>query len=45
MAKINFAKQYENLADYQLIMIADSAHFIMMDQPEWFMNQVNEFIK
>ncbi|WP_194851548.1 alpha/beta fold hydrolase [Nonlabens antarcticus] len=45
MAKANYTKQYQNLSDYNLVMNADSAHFIMMDQPKWFMEQLNLFLK
>lgn len=45
MAKANYSKQYENLANYELSINADSAHFIMMDQPLWFMNQLKTALK
>ena len=35
-----YAKQYEKLRDYQFIMVEDSAHFIMLDKPEWFIAQI-----
>ena len=44
-ARANYANQYKNLNEYNLIMNPDSAHFMMMDQPEWFMNQVLAFLK
>ncbi len=44
MARANFKKQYENLVDYQLFINPDSAHFIMMDQPIWFLEHINMFI-
>ena len=40
IAKATYNKQYENLVDYELYINADSAHFIMMDQPQWFLNQL-----
>jgi pimeloyl-ACP methyl ester carboxylesterase len=45
VVKANYEKQYENLKNYDFQMNADSAHFIMMDQPEWFMEQVQNFLK
>lgn len=44
MATQTYKKQYENLENYNLIMAADAAHFIMLDQPVWFMNQLNELL-
>ena len=32
--------QYANLPDYDLIVVENSAHFIMLDQPEWFNEQI-----
>jgi len=45
LARTNYANQYENLANYSLKMNPDSAHFIMMDQPEWFLDQLNQILK
>lgn len=38
--KVNFEKQYKNLKDYIIKYADDSAHFIMYDQPEWFLNTI-----
>lgn len=45
MARSNYANQYQNLAEYDLKMNPESAHFIMMDQPEWFIKQVENLLK
>ena len=45
MVRANLKNQYQNLADYHLFLNADSAHFIMMDQPEWFMEQLKTALK
>jgi len=36
-AEKNFLEQYKNLADYTLDFAKNSGHFIMFDQPEWFL--------
>lgn len=36
--------QYENLETYNLILAQDAAHFIMLDQPEWFMEQIKQLL-
>ncbi len=38
----NYESQYKNLPSYDIIYAEKSAHFIMYDQPEWFVNQVKE---
>lgn len=40
MAKQTYASQYANLKDYKLVMATESAHFIMLDEPVWFMEQL-----
>ncbi|NKI31163.1 alpha/beta fold hydrolase [Croceivirga thetidis] len=45
MAKQTYNTQYANLDTYDLRMAPDAAHFIMFDQPEWFMNQLLETLK
>jgi len=44
MATQTYKKQYENLENYNLIMATDAAHFIMLDQPEWFMDRLKEVL-
>lgn len=41
----NYEKQYANLKEKKIVMADNSKHFIMFDQPIWFYNQVNDFIK
>ena len=38
------AEQYKNLKNLTL-HIADSKHFIMYDQPTWFYNEIDQFLK
>lgn len=45
VVRANLKNQYQNLADYHLLLNLDSAHFIMMDQPEWFMEQLKTALK
>lgn len=40
MAKQTYQEQYKNLSNYDLKFAEGSAHFIMYDQPEWFLNQL-----
>ncbi|PRP67709.1 alpha/beta fold hydrolase [Nonlabens agnitus] len=44
-ARANYTNQYQNLQQYDLKMNEDSAHFIMMDQPEWFLEQIQIALK
>ncbi|AOW21046.1 alpha/beta fold hydrolase [Urechidicola croceus] len=44
-AQKNYEEQYKNLEFYNLIFAEDSAHFIMYDKPEWFLNQLKEELK
>ena len=44
MAKQTYEQQYKNLAEYQLHFAPDAAHFIMFDQPEWFLEQLHSNI-
>ncbi len=39
-AEATYKKQYEKLQDYSLKFAEGSAHFIMYDQPEWLMDQI-----
>lgn len=36
----NYQDQYANLKDYNFILAEDAAHFVMLDQPEWFLNTI-----
>uniref|UniRef100_UPI00404905A2 alpha/beta fold hydrolase n=1 Tax=Gelidibacter sp. TaxID=2018083 RepID=UPI00404905A2 len=40
MVKQTYKSQYANLKDYRFIIAEDSAHFIMLDQPDWFLEQI-----
>ncbi|NAS31571.1 alpha/beta fold hydrolase [Flavobacteriaceae bacterium R38] len=40
MIKSNYDKQYKYLQNLEVFYADNSAHFIMYDQPEWFINQV-----
>ncbi len=44
MARKTYEEQYKNLASYDLRIAENAAHFIMYDDPEWFMNQVMELL-
>lgn len=37
-------KQYEQLENKEFALAAGSKHYIMLDQPEWFMDQLNSFL-
>lgn len=43
-SKVVYGKQYELLKN-KTVVVADSKHFIMYDQPEWFYAQINAFLK
>lgn len=36
--------QYKNLPSVTILYAENSAHFVMFDQPEWFLKQVNQII-
>lgn len=42
MVKQTYEKQYSNLAKYDFVIAENAAHFIMFDQPEWFLEQVKK---
>ncbi|MEP0266865.1 alpha/beta hydrolase [Dokdonia sp.] len=41
MATQTYKSQYENLKNYDFIVAEDSAHFIMLDRPTWFLKQIH----
>ncbi len=45
MATNTYQTQYKNLKEYTLKFAEESAHFIMYDQPEWFINTVASELK
>jgi pimeloyl-ACP methyl ester carboxylesterase len=42
MVKQTYQNQYANLAQYDLIIAHQAAHFLMFDQAEWFMQQLHQ---
>jgi pimeloyl-ACP methyl ester carboxylesterase len=40
----NYMEQYANLGQKEIVVAADSKHFIMFDQPQWLCDQVNTFL-
>lgn len=44
-AEVNYRKQYEKLPDYSLKFAEGSRHFIMYDQPEWLMDEIQSNLK
>jgi len=42
--KANYEKQYSNLENKELLIIENSKHFIMFDQSEWLIEQINTFL-
>jgi len=37
-------EQFKNLEDKKIVYIQNSAHFIMYDQPEWLISQIQSFL-
>ncbi|RNC86385.1 MAG: alpha/beta hydrolase [Winogradskyella sp.] len=44
MVTQTYKSQYSNLKEYNLIFAEDAAHFIMLDKPKWFIEQINEIL-
>ena len=44
MATQTYKSQYANLKDYTFIIAEDSAHFIMLDKPDWFIAQIQTIL-
>lgn len=40
----NFQDQYANLSSKSIVLAPESRHFVMLDQPEWFQEQLNSFL-
>lgn len=40
VAEVNYRGQYKNLKNYTLTFAENSGHFIMYDNPEWFLTQI-----
>lgn len=45
MAKLTYENQYSKLLKYTIHFAENSAHFIMYDQPEWFMERLNKVLQ
>jgi pimeloyl-ACP methyl ester carboxylesterase len=41
----NYEKQYAKLAKKEMVFANNSKHFIMFDEPDWFYEQTNTFLK
>ena len=44
MVTQTYKSQYANLEKYDLIIADNSAHFVMFDKPEWFMEQIQNIL-
>lgn len=44
MVTKTYNEQYKNLPSVTILYAENSAHFVMFDQPEWFLKQVNQII-
>ncbi|MTI29516.1 alpha/beta hydrolase [Cytophagales bacterium RKSG123] len=44
MVTQTYNNQYSNLSNYDLIIADNSAHFVMFDKPEWFMEQIRQVL-
>ena len=45
MARKTYEEQYKNLSNYDLRFAEGAAHFIMYDQPEWFLTQLKSSLQ
>lgn len=45
MAKFTYDSQFEKLSNYTIHFAENSAHFIMYDQPEWFMKNLTNTLQ
>lgn len=44
MVRQTNTSQYANLKDYTLVIAEESAHFIMLDKPDWFLDQIQQIL-
>lgn len=44
MVTQTYQSQYTNLSKYDLIIADNSAHFVMFDKPEWFIEQIQKIL-
>ena len=40
----NFKAQYAELKGFQLVLSDNARHFVMLDDPDWFYQQVDRFL-
>lgn len=45
MAKLTYNNQFSKLSNYTIHFAENAAHFIMYDQPEWFMKNLNNILQ
>lgn len=45
VVKNNYEEQYKNLETYEIEYAEGSAHFIMYDKPQWFLNQIKKHLQ
>jgi len=43
--RMSFEDQYKNLENHKIIMAEKGRHFIMFDDPDWFMHQIDLFLQ
>lgn len=43
--RMSFEDQYKNLENHKIIMAEKGRHFIMFDDPDWFMQQIDLFLQ
>ena len=41
----NLEKQFRNLKQKEILLVDDSKHFVMFDQPEWLYTQINKYLR
>lgn len=44
MVRGTYEQQYKNLAEYDIFIAENAAHFIMFDQPEWFLEKIQHIL-
>lgn len=44
MAKNTYSTQYQKLSDYEISFAENAAHFIMYDQPDWFLAELKAIL-
>ena len=41
----NLEKQYHQLKNKEILLVDESKHFVMFDQPEWLYAEINKYLK